>query len=478
MSKNYPIVVLSDAKVINVIINDLKNLVSPDLIIGIKKTKDLHSTIKKFGKIETLISYGTSQIVSKDILERVNKVAVNLHAASPNYPGRDPHHFAIYDDVDDYGVTLHFMDEKVDSGNIIDVLYFPIPKETSGEDLLDLTEKYALKLLFKWLPYIVKGNVKNNSKFVWSGQKRGRKQFLMMTQLRSTISKEEIDKKIKSFHVNGFNNLSIDIHENRFRWEKKLFHEDKINWHDFTEAKYSDLLDFTKKRMKFLFFTDDWKDFPHTLWRHDVDISPHRALSLAKIEQSKGIKTTYFIQLDSIFYDLNDPSVIRCLDEIKGMNHQFGLHYHINSNGDGNLSTIEAKKNIFNAKNLLEKKIKTQIKALSFHNPSKEVLSTLNQQEISGLVNSYSSKLAEKYQYCSDSNGYWRHKSLFDVVSDDNVRFLHALTHPVWWTPEPLPPLKRIERCANGRAEYMINMHKKTSQEHGRKCQGWKPIFE
>ena len=38
--------------------------------------------------------------------------AINIHAASPQAPGGDPHHFAIYDKVKEYGATLHYMTKK------------------------------------------------------------------------------------------------------------------------------------------------------------------------------------------------------------------------------------------------------------------------------------------------------------------------------------------------------------------------------
>ena len=60
--------------------------------------------------------------------------------------------------------------------------------------------------------------------------------------------------------------------------------------------------------------------------------------------------------------------------------------------------------------------------------------------------------MRSSFTYCSDSNGFWRYRSLHDVVSDVAVRRLYALTHPDVWTPEPMDARARIQRCFDGRA--------------------------
>src|SRR5688572_2747045 len=56
-----------------------------------------------------LLSFGTSVIVPDAILRTPGLLPINIHAASPQYPGRDPHHFAAFDGVTEYGATMHLM---------------------------------------------------------------------------------------------------------------------------------------------------------------------------------------------------------------------------------------------------------------------------------------------------------------------------------------------------------------------------------
>ena len=46
---------------------------------------------------DLLLSFGTNIIVPDWILKKRNLTALNVHSAPPEYPGRDPHHFAVYD---------------------------------------------------------------------------------------------------------------------------------------------------------------------------------------------------------------------------------------------------------------------------------------------------------------------------------------------------------------------------------------------
>jgi hypothetical protein len=38
-----------------------------------------------------------------------------------------------------------------------------------------------------------------------------------------------------------------------------------------------------------------------------------------------------------------------------------------------------------------------------------------------------------------------------EVIAEGHAR-LHLLTHPAWWTPEPMAPSARIDRAILGRA--------------------------
>ena len=62
-----------------------------------------------------------------------------------------------------------------------------------------------------------------------------------------------------------------------------------------------------------------------------------------------------------------------------------------------------------------------------------------------------------RYDYVSDSNGYWRFRRLDAVLADADVERLHVLTHPEWWPPEPMSPRARLERSARGAGAQVLD---------------------
>ena len=66
----------------------------------------------------TLITFFTPVIIPADVLSVV-RAGYNFHGGPPEYPGRDPHDWAIHDGAAEFGVTLHRLAEKVDSGEIL-----------------------------------------------------------------------------------------------------------------------------------------------------------------------------------------------------------------------------------------------------------------------------------------------------------------------------------------------------------------------
>lgn len=120
-----------------------------------------------------------SGIIPKNILDRFI-FCYNFHPGPENYPGRDPHHWAIFEASDWFGVTVHHMLEKVDEGDIIFSERFRI-RTSSPHELKDEANERAIRLLNEIGPALVKGTYHANSIAPkWSGIKRSRKDTIEM----------------------------------------------------------------------------------------------------------------------------------------------------------------------------------------------------------------------------------------------------------------------------------------------------------
>ena len=105
---------------------------------------------------EFLISYGYRHIISADILEHYLNTAINLHISFlPWNRGADPNFWSFVENTPK-GVTIHYLDEGIDTGDII------VQKEVKFSDHDTLRTTYLklheeIQILFKtyWINIIL-----------------------------------------------------------------------------------------------------------------------------------------------------------------------------------------------------------------------------------------------------------------------------------------------------------------------------------
>lgn len=230
---------------------------------------------------------------------------------------------------------------------------------------------------------------------------------------------------------------------------------------DFTEAHYCDVLDLARSRFQFVQFGAN-PSGPHTYWRHDIDMSPQRALRLAGLERERGVQATYFWSFHAEFYNVLETPVTCIVREIAAMGHAIGLHF------DVAWYSAPGHEDIAFERSLLERTVGCAVRAVSFHNPDTTRSDILHENQLAGMINAYGRDIQERYTYCSDSNGYWRFLRLWDVLQDAAVERIHILTHPEWWVPEAMSPRERFARCVRGRADAVSQRYDAQLREFGR----------
>lgn len=221
---------------------------------------------------------------------------------------------------------------------------------------------------------------------------------------------------------------------------------------DFTETEYRKLLRLAKANWELISFTDYRKPGKVCLWRHDIDFSVHRAYRLAQIEAEEGIRATYFIHFHSKFYNALEDEVAERISKIQALGHMLGLHFDPQFYATAMNRRSEVLEQMEFERGIMRNVFKTEVHAFSIHIPDLSDWSSINTDEVNGMVNAYGPHIKSNYCYCSDSNGYWRFLRLKDVLEAAGDEKLHVLTHPEMWTPEPMSPRARVTRCIEGRA--------------------------
>ena len=97
-----------------------------------------------------VIAFG--QILPKAILDMPKYGCINVHASLlPKYRGAAPIQWSVIDGEKETGVTTMYMNEGLDTGDIIDKVVVPIDKKETGGSLFDKLAIEGRKLILKTL---------------------------------------------------------------------------------------------------------------------------------------------------------------------------------------------------------------------------------------------------------------------------------------------------------------------------------------
>ena len=107
---------------------------------------------------DIIITCAYGQIIPKEILDYPKYGCVNIHASLlPKLRGGAPIHKAIINGYDKTGVTIMYMDEKMDSGDIIYQEEIPILDTDDAGTLFDKLSILGSDMIIKVLPSIIDG---------------------------------------------------------------------------------------------------------------------------------------------------------------------------------------------------------------------------------------------------------------------------------------------------------------------------------
>jgi len=106
--------------------------------------------IKKLKNLDTdlfIVGY-FNRILRKEIIDIPREGTINIHPSLlPKYGGADPFFWTIKNAEKESGVTIHFIDEKIDTGDIIYQKRLDIEKDWDSEMLKKRSEELAIQML-------------------------------------------------------------------------------------------------------------------------------------------------------------------------------------------------------------------------------------------------------------------------------------------------------------------------------------------
>jgi hypothetical protein len=181
------------------------------------------------------------------------------------------------------------------------------------------------------------------------------------------------------------------------------------------------------------------------IMRHDVDVSLHRALDLARVEGKAGVAATYMIIPNAPLYSIGDRKSVAILQDILSLGHEVGLHFDLSERDrKATVSLKNVTDKIECACGQLELALGgTQVRSISFHRPPAALLG--GPLLVAGRVNAYGKEIFSA-GYLSDSKGMWRSGEPIPGLMKPGMNLVQLLTHPIWWGERHLSASERLEQ--------------------------------
>ena len=177
--------------------NDLKLLNSLD---------DDYMALKN---VDIVLIVQFDKILKAHHIQKANNIIVNLHRSPlPDYRGYNQFSFAIIDEAKEFGTTLHAVDEKVDSGDILFEDRFPVPERCWVYELYELTCQKSIDLFRTSLEKIIRGEFHPRPQSFYKKTRPSKfyrkSDIERIKHIDLNWSKEKIEKYIRALSMPGF----------------------------------------------------------------------------------------------------------------------------------------------------------------------------------------------------------------------------------------------------------------------------------
>lgn len=157
---------------------------------------DFFNVVEKY-EVDLFISMSFNQIFKSRLINYPEYKTINCHAGKlPFYRGRNILNWVLINDEKEFGITVHYMDTGIDTGDIILQKVFPITDNDTYQTLLDTAYRECPQILASAIQSILDGTV--------TPRKQSEIHPIGMYCGRRTIGDEHIDWNQTSRQVFNF----------------------------------------------------------------------------------------------------------------------------------------------------------------------------------------------------------------------------------------------------------------------------------
>lgn len=168
-----------------------------------------------------IICFRSYYILKKNLIKRAKYAAINIHPSTPKYRGPGGVNYSLYRNEKFFGTTCHIINEKIDSGKILDFKKVKIVKKDTVETLLKksylaslMQAKRVLNLLFE-NENNLNIMIKKNKKIKWSKKINKLKDLNKFYEININSSKKQVENKLRATITKNFKPY-VKLHNKKF----------------------------------------------------------------------------------------------------------------------------------------------------------------------------------------------------------------------------------------------------------------------
>jgi methionyl-tRNA formyltransferase len=196
--------------------------------IPVRTEDELYRQIDSGGlDVDLVLSFLYWKRIRRPLIDAPTLGCVNFHPAPlPDFRGVNGYSIAIWEGLGSWGVSAHFVDERFDTGDLIEVRRFPIDAATETALTLERKSQAALLELFEDLMTSAGRGEPLPRTPQGEGRYVSREDFERLRRIGPDDTRDDVLRKIRAFWFPPHGGAYVDLHGSEFTlMDDRLLHE-------------------------------------------------------------------------------------------------------------------------------------------------------------------------------------------------------------------------------------------------------------
>lgn len=176
------------------------------------ETKSMDELKEQYGKgaLDLGVSCRFDKIIKKDVLDLFRKGIVNMHGGLlPEFGGLYSCNMSILFGAEKGGGTIHYIDEGIDTGDILRRCEFALTGEDTGYTVFQKTQTALYENMLEIIPKVLHGEIKATPAETLKQQGYPARYFNRQSindykEVRPDMPEEEIVRRVRAFDFPGY----------------------------------------------------------------------------------------------------------------------------------------------------------------------------------------------------------------------------------------------------------------------------------